>query len=412
MIKVGNYLYGFSIFLLFGGIYLFPEKTKLITISACIIIMTCYIFNRYCKIININEALIWGLFLLLGSIMSICSGVGLSTALEFSITILVGQLLGAVYMDEKKRAIIIKAIIIVTVIVLIGCIMQLIAPSILASITRKTLGNVKYMYFSDFISYGALVGFSYQTGVTGYYLAILDGLLLCFLLGKRNKSKIYISIILILYMGTYILILLTGKRSQLLAVMILSVLLVALHNKKHFFKILSVMIFLLIGAYVLLNFTSAGQTIIKRSTGANPTSSRNLIYNILLENFAKSPIFGNGFGYTLNTVHNFTNGHNIYLQVLSENGITGLILFIWLLLLYGKQAFKIAKYYIGTNSDSCVAPFVIYIQGLFVLNGLTGNPLYDVFPIILFIMSSGMAESMLLDTKIRCDGGLAWMNNY
>ena len=61
---------------------------------------------------------------------------------------------------------------------------------------------------------------------------------------------------------------------------------------------------------------------------AESSSGRNIIYATLIEYIKESPIWGNGIGHTQQTL-DFT-AHNLFLQILVESGVIGLI--VWLLI--------------------------------------------------------------------------------
>lgn len=391
-------LTGLIVFFLLCGIYIVPEKTRVICIATFALLALQFLYNRYLIVINKNQLVLWFLFIFLGTGMSLINRLSLNTSLEFTITIILGALLGNVYMNEETRNFAVKAVLYVSIIAVMGCVLQYVAPSILSQITNITLGASKYYYYKDFLSYGALVGFSYQTGVTGYYLALLAGFIFCtFLNADQNKKGIKV-ILLFLFIGVYFLILLTRKRSQLLAVLVMAIILYAIYNRKNALKILVISGVLLLGAALVLEYTTVGQTIINRSIGADASlSGREYIYSVLFENFKNNPILGNGFGYTIKSVQNFTNGHNVYLQVLSENGIVGLGLYLGLLVTYLRQAYRLLRHITDGGSISINCAFCLFVEGLFVLNGMFGNPLYDVFPIIVFMLASGVINSQLRD---------------
>lgn len=399
MRKCNNILLGFLVFFLLCGQYILPEKTKIITIlSFVMIIINLFIRKRF-LLINKNQIILWIAFWVLGCVISILSlSIISQEAIEFGISIVIGLSLGGIYASQDKRNIMLKAIFAVCVVTVLGCFLQLFVPGLLLKINRITLGEEKYYYFLDFFSYRALTGFSFQTGITGYYLAVMEGFILTYILGQKKK-RIYNIMAIVAFVVVYIFILLTMKRSQLLAVMLLSLFFFCIYNKKHAVKAIVASIILLAAGYLLLFHTATGQAIIVKSLGDNPLSGRDVIYRILFGNFLNNPIFGNGFGYTLRTVEHFRNGHNIYLQVLSENGIIGFLLYFGLIYFYLKQALKLFFSCLRKKTNSTASALCLYIELLFVLNGFFGNPLYDVYPLIIFLIVSGIVKSSILDNK-------------
>ena len=66
--------------------------------------------------------------------------------------------------------------------------------------------------------------------------------------------------------------------------------------------------------------------------GEDISTGRFDLYEIAYKAFSQSPIFGIGAGLFKEVTHAYTDVHNAYLQVLCEQGIIGLILFIFPLL--------------------------------------------------------------------------------
>lgn len=406
MKKSSSKFLGIVVFVLLCGIFIVPEKTKIICILALAMLMVqFFIGNRNMRITNQSVILLWILFLIIGAMMSLINGLNLNTAIEFAISIFIGGIIGNVYINEPSRKAIIKAIFLVAVVALVGSVMQITVPGILSKITSTTLGPEKYYYFRDFTSYGALVGFSYQTGVNGFYLAVLAGMVFCYFLQLKPNQSFCRLVTIILFVGVYALVLLTKKRSQLLTVLLLVIALYVIYNRKNALKVLTISGILILGAAVILVFTETGQTIIARTFGEGASlTGRDRIYPILWENFKRSPFFGNGFGYTLKTVKDFTNGHNVYLQVLSENGILGFGIYMGIIVSCLLQAYRLLKELIRAKEDSFLCSVCLYLEGLFVLNGMFGNPLYDVFPVIVFMIASGIVSSQLKARKVVAKG--------
>lgn len=82
------------------------------------------------------------------------------------------------------------------------------------------------------------------------------------------------------------------------------------------------------------------------------------------------------------------SAHNIYLQVLGESGIIGLLLFGEFLIynLYHTimLIIKNNKKRIGNKG---VLYFSLYMQILVVVYGITGNPLYSLYQFLLYIIA-------------------------
>lgn len=381
-------LYGILLMLFLLGIYISPDGIKIYSILFVSLFLAVTMYRR--GTINLtNSVKLWIMYIFVGIISAFLTGIGdIYDVIEFVVSILIGIMINAFAITKKNREAMVNAIGVVCLVVLVGCILQILFPDILLAFNQKTLAVSKYNTFLGFFSYNALVGFSYQTGVTGYYLAVLEGLILCdVLFSKRNKNIFIIELLLMSLVFYFIL--LTRKRSQLFIVLMITMLFLAMKYRKHLFKILGIGVVVLIAAYYLIEHTNVGLSLIERTfgKGVDATTGRTGIYMQLLENFWKHPIFGNGFGSTIKLIRGYTNGHNIYLQTLSETGIVGFVLLAFILLYNLIIALKACKLSMKKQTDNFDSFFCLYLQLIFLLSGLIGNPLYDVYPLIIYLTS-------------------------
>ena len=383
---------GIIIFL--GGIYLMPEKIKIFSVFyVCLLLLFYLVFNRKVRIYRENILLC--LYCLLGLFSTVIWKIGtLENAVEFIVSIGIGLLACSmcmnVYIFEKY----IKAFNLVVCIVLLGCFLQILAPNLLVSINKMTLGNEQFLMFYDFYSWKHMVGFSYQTGVTAHYLCMFVMLLISkFVVNKRKDKKKKILYACLFCVGI-IFVLLTEKRSSLLAIFCVLLVILVIYNRKHIINILVACVGLGIGMLAVLFFTDAGQKMLTRTLGNNPFTGRLKIYGVLWEMIKKHPLIGNGFGSTLTQVTEFTNGHNIYLQTMAEVGLIGLIVLLGILFGNLVRTIKIVLHKVRIKEISYVEIFCLEYQIYFVIVGLMGNILYDVFPLVVYMVTSGMMYSM------------------
>ena len=132
---------------------------------------------------------------------------------------------------------------------------------------------------------------------------------------------------------------------------------------------------------------------IDRSQGESLTTNRSDLVYRMLSFFNNKPLTGNGLSSTLLLIPDFTNGHNIYVQILCETGLIGFIIlipfFIKSLFLTVKQL-KLST----TNNSKYIYSSCLCIQMLFLMWGFTGNPLYDVYPLFVYMISVAIVWSM------------------
>lgn len=396
--SIASKIYAFSLLVFLVGVYLCPEYIKLFSVAYVLFAFAYAILSKVRFVVLAPSFFCWIFFCILGLLFCNIYGIGdFFESIEFVVAILIGLLSQIFYADKKTRRGLLAAIFGVTVIAIIGCVLQLVAPGFLMKFNAITLGEAKYKTFYEFYTYGLLTGFSYQTGVTGFYLGILSGFALCELLFNKKSGKIRKLIFFGLFIVGYVFILLTAKRSVLLVVLALTFLFVCYANRNHWKRIAILTSCMAVGVVLLLCFTEVGRSLIERTLGSSPTSGRDVIYAQLLELIWDKPIFGQGFGSTLALIEGYTNGHNIYLQVLSENGIVGFLL-IGLAFVYNFIiSLKVLRR--ADDDDKKTVMICIYLQIYFLALGMFANPLYDVYPLIVYMVSVGIIQHMYCDIR-------------
>lgn len=229
-------------------------------------------------------------------------------------------------------------------------------------------------------------GISGQTGTNAFFIAVLIGLFFAELcMRRRNK------LVGILFVASWIGMLFTGKKGILLAA-IFSILAVYCVNggkvaKRKLVAISSVvfMIFLLTCMVFYKQFYDLFFVSI---------FTRVRIIDGLLLAIRERPFLGNG----VNSVGNFTYdghlGHNIYLQMWSEQGIIGLIILLLALFCTLYMTYMQIKTKTIDSGIQVSILFSLYMQIFVIIYGLFGNPLYD-YNIILtyfFAIAAGFAD--------------------
>lgn len=156
---------------------------------------------------------------------------------------------------------------------------------------------------------------------------------------SKKGKKFYASIVATLAI-VYALIL-SSKRSPLLAAVIAVAATMIIYRKKNVAKrilILLVTCILIFGAYQYLsNYIPGLTTLVDKSEALEGTSAgilngRSGLWNLAIEMFKSNPIFGCGYGsykiYATNRGAITTTAHNFYLQILAELGVAGFALYI------------------------------------------------------------------------------------
>ena len=178
----------------------------------------------------------------------------------------------------------------------------------------------------------------------------------------KNKTANVILMILSVYA-----VILNSKRGVFLAIIgAFHILLAALYyNRNYLFRIAGVLLVTVFVLVVLYNSNRAIAAFLDRFIKSDDIlSGRDRIYINLWNNFVNGNIFlgkGTGSAYSLAP----SGAHNIYIQILHDHGILLSWVFVLFLGYNYYKAFKNKAY----NS--------IFVQGVFLIYGFSGNPLYS-----------------------------------
>lgn len=111
-------------------------------------------------------------------------------------------------------------------------------------------------------------------------------------------------------------------------------------------------------------------------------------YKKILEAFLKKPIIGYGMGSAGDTLHKVYNwefhvtSHNMFLKVLIETGLIGIIIYMIFFFMWFKRAFNLLKY--KNNWVRNLSVLIISIVIVLLMNGLTSSAV-EAYPINLYI---------------------------
>lgn len=161
--------------------------------------------------------------------------------------------------------------------------------------------------------------------VTASALALDSGL-------KSNKKIIYIMI----YVACIFAIMFTGSRGNFLGLAISNVLIVYEYMRNKDVKLhqrIMLFIVLAVGLYFLFSLVSmlfSTQWARMSSINASEDNGRYMLWEVSLNAWKTNPILGNGFRSM--SVNNRMVSHNTYLQLLSETGVFGSLLFLGFLI--------------------------------------------------------------------------------
>lgn len=273
---------------------------------------------------------------------------------------------------------------------------------------------------------GSYTGFTWQTAfISGYIVCGLGIILLSYNYIKNTKMRfillVNIPILLIaLFMG--------GKRAHLIFMIIafLVTYIFSKGNKKLIVRMLKavLLIFMLVlfailsmiiidkdeGPFINL-LTKFNDTIESFLAGEDITSGRIHLYDYALQYFLENPFIGIGwreFKEVSVGVINMNKGshpHNIYIQLLTELGIPGFILFIiptiYILVITFKLLLNYNNTFEGCMKWKFYIQFSLYIQIFFLLYGITGNLLTDHLYLYMYMFAVAIILSAIKYSKIK-----------
>ena len=220
-------------------------------------------------------------------------------------------------------------------------------------------------------------------------------------LGRHGGKKWQVTMLLAL-----IALLLTTKRAHLIFGMgCCLVIYLLLNAEKGSFgttiKLISFLIVALMIFYIVSLYVPELAGVVDRLNDAELDDSRSSYYGICLSLFETSPIAGHGWEsfttalyqsgisdlarlYRNGNLHQ--NAHNVYLQLLAEEGLVGFSLFMGLavssVLLSIKKALSNAGSLFGG-----LCTLAVGVQMFFLLYCITGNPLYDVAEYSVYLLA-------------------------
>ena len=264
---------------------------------------------------------------------------------------------------------------------------------------------------SRFMSSGVYPGITDQIGRNAFYISVGISILYGYLVTYNRKSVRLAYIVLAFLLLT---LLLTGKRGHLVANLIAMLFVSSIYGKiegkgflKRFFKIalfLSQVLLLLI--YLFPEAAAPFVRFIERQ-GGDQTSGRIFLYINAIELFKQKPIWGWGCGVFSNLYG--TGTHNIYLQLLAENGLIGFLLFFSILVFNFANTLKAIKKSMLNNENQygIYLIFSLYIQMFYLIYGFTGNPLNDGFILIIYLIASSIPYTL----KVKRYGSNAKFSN-
>ncbi len=267
-------------------------------------------------------------------------------------------------------------------IIAVTCVIQLLFPEFFYKFGRLILNSSWEADARRFASWGMYPGLSYQTGTSATIIAVAIAALMGKIAhGQKEKLNKFLMAV-ILYVG----MILTAKRMLLLISIMIPVALYVfssyVNRKKVSKRIMTlILLFIIAIAFVMIalpymsNITVV-QRFLSSALNGDFTSGRSVLYQQAWELFLENPIIGIGWG-------NFskiagTSVHNVFLQLLAESGLIGLIVFAMISIASFVCTVRALKFSYNENDTiKGVLLTSLLVQIVFLLDCITGNPLYE-----------------------------------
>lgn len=273
----------------------------------------------------------------------------------------------------------------------VGAVIQYISPNLLYIINNMHMTMDALNSAQVYINKSINVGFTSNPGINGYFISIIMFYFYTMFLNTFKKINKYIYLFLFIF--SFILLINTGKRGFLLFSVLILMYLTYKHSNNFLSSFVSPFIIVLLISYVFFN-TEMGINIIERTQNqVDVTTGRADGYQLMFNFFEENIFIGNGI-FSINEHINISNGHNIYLQLLAEQGLLAFIPLVLFFIINVLQNIKLLNLK-NTKEENQVYLFSLSVQLLFLMWGATGNSLYDTYPLVIHFIMISIVQSSL-----------------
>lgn len=247
-------------------------------------------------------------------------------------------------------------------------------------------------------THGQYPGITFHTSANGIYLGIATIFFFCFFMDDFSKKK-WFSINAILFLLSLGSLLLTGKRGHLLFGMAAIAILYIIRNKRTIpYQMIQLLYIGAAGVAALLmlamfipELMTTVSRIVEMGENGDITNGRLPMYALAVRYWSTHPLLGTGWGtYKYIYADNFvaTDGyalkdaHNVYVQLLCETGIVGILFFLTLFFAFLfftiRMTLRIQDDRELSQKYSAYLLFSSGMQLFFLMYCISGNALYDI----------------------------------
>jgi O-antigen ligase len=399
-----------SIYIFFG--YLLPKIISYAILVVVVIGLSIYILKN--KIVpEYNTRLLYGLmvmFILVNLLQALFFSKYPERSIKVSITrgsILMVGLLLYILRDLSKNGI--RYLLYFSMVHCFFTLFQYFFPNVFKNyiliLLPSDISDISLKFFSQ----NLYAGITNQIGRNSYYISIGIAIIYCYLIStsknffKKNKALMESVIFIMLLLS----LLLTGKRGSLIAsiasMFFMNIINAKVKGKNQFFVLMRTLIIVTVIILILIYIIPSAVAPFKRfydRIGGDMSSGRFDLYKSALKMFKEKPLFGWGPG-AFNAIHD-TGVHNVYLQVLAENGMIGFINFIAIVIINFITIFRTIRLLASseTNQYHKYFLFSLYFQVFFILYSIFENSLNDGFVIMTYLIASSIPYALKYKTEI------------
>lgn len=263
-------------------------------------------------------------------------------------------------------------------------------------------------------------GEGYKAGLTTHYSKngafIALGLIAAFCLTLKNRRSYFWAISSCVLLLALVL---TTKRGDLIYSVLALVFVYLLLNSRHLKHALKyLLIVVVIAAVFLLIYSLFDSSLIEvfvrifEGLASGDLNGRESMWELCIEMWQEHPFFGNGWG-SFTQAYNQTasaayyvaggytdiDAHNVYLEVLAEEGLVGLIVFVAALatgiVISVRELLRLNKAEELYQEERVYVATSLAVQVFFALMAITANPLYDYILFIPYLLSLAMTFAVI-----------------
>ena len=278
-----------------------------------------------------------------------------------------------------------KWIYLCSIVVVLSSILHFILPSWFNGVMSRVLRENAYeQLMESFTIDNTFAGIAAYTSNATFAASIVFGHSFLNITNKNDNPIIKNKLINILLLALSMFsIIICSKRGIFVATLVamIAMMFYLYRGKKFVLKFIGIAVLFTVVLVMLYRTNDFVSAFLDRFATDDFTTGRDDIYKSLIADFKESNIlFGRGTGATYNIAEK--GAHNIYLQILYDHGIVFSIPY---------YIFFVYNYYLAFKNK---CPLSVFVQTLFLVYGLSGNPLYSNMFVMIYIYYSLYAERM------------------